>query len=352
MRVPAARLREFTRGVFGTLGMRDTDAEMLAEHLIWADLHGIAWLGVRKIPQYVARLRDGGTRADARPVVVADRPAFALIDGQHGWGQVMGVHAMRLAMAKARTTGVGAVVVRDTTSAGSLGYFASLAAAERLIGLAINNSPPLQPAWGGREKVIGNQAFAIASPAGRHDPVVLDMATSAITLARIHEYEAQGAPLPDGVALTAEGEPTADPSAALAGILLPMGGHRGYGIALMWEILTGVLAGGARFATDVTMPDRHEQPQAVSLFMLAVDPAAAMPADTFAARVDDLIDRIHASTPVPGVDRVRVPGERGTATASERARDGIPLPADLADRLDALGRDLGVPLTLSQEGVQ
>lgn len=314
-------LRTFTEQMFEKLGMPSDEAVLMADHLVWADLRGTSWLGLRKIPQYTARIRQGGTRPAAELVTVGESPAFALLDARDSWSQVVGVRAMRLAMDKARSAGTGIVVVRNTTSAGALGYFAATAAAEGMIGLVINNSPPLQPATGGTTKVIGNQAFAIAAPADRHEALLLDMATSAISLAGIHEHERRGQQLPAGVALTADGEPTVDPAAALAGMLMPMGGHRGYGLALMWEVLTGVLGGGPRFAANVTMPHDHDRAQGVSMFLLAIDARAALPDGALASRVDELIDQMHASSASPGVERVTVPGERGHATAAARRRE-------------------------------
>ncbi|HEU5156615.1 MAG TPA: Ldh family oxidoreductase [Streptosporangiaceae bacterium] len=342
--VDAPRLRRFTRLVFERAGLGGAEAEILADHLVWADLRGIAWLGVRKIPQYLALLRAGHTTTHGRPKLLGERGGFLILDGQDGFGQIVGYHAMRLVIERARSSGVGCAVVRDTTSAGALGYYPSLAVDERMIGLTINNALPLQPAPGGVEKLIGNQAFAIACPAGRHSPLVLDMATSAITLARIHDYAERGEPLPEGVALDSQGEPTIDPAAALAGILLPMAGHRGFGLALMWEVLTGVLAGGTRFLTDVTGPDDLDRPQAVSMFFLAVDPTVSLPYEVFTSRVDDLVDRIHRTKMSAADRRALVAGERSARIAAQRQVEGIPLPAGLLADLRELGTELGVPL--------
>jgi LDH2 family malate/lactate/ureidoglycolate dehydrogenase len=329
--------------VFEKAGMRSVDAQLLAQHLSWADRRGISWLGVNKIPQYLERLRTGCTPADAELSIVADLPSFVLIDGHDAFGQVVGYHAMKAAMAKARSAGAAVAVVRNTTSAGALGYFAALASDEQMIGLAINNSPPLQPAVGGSSKVVGNQAFAVGSPASSHTSLILDMATSAITLARIHDYDTSGEDLPEGVALAADGTPTTDPAAALRGVLLPVGGHRGFGLAMMWEVLTGVLAGGPRFSQNVTGPDEFDRPQGVSMFLLAVNPAAVMPHDTFTDRVDQLIDQVKASGDGPA-RAVRVPGERSAQIRAERDRQGIPVPAKLYARLQHIGTELGVAL--------
>ncbi len=341
---PAARLQEFTQQLLTASGMPATAAATLAEHLIWADLRGISWLGVNKIPQYLARLRSGATVADAAAEVLHDRPGFLAIDGHDGFGQVVVPEAMNLVIGKARSAGAAAGVVRNTTSAGALGYFAMMAARERMIGMAINNSLPLQTPPDARELVVGNQAFAIASPAGRHDPLLLDMATSAITWARIHEYVQRGQSLPDGVALSDRGEPTIDPATALRGILLPRGGHLGFGLALMWEILTGVLAGGDRFSVDVTGPGETSRPQGVSAFLLAIDPTVVIPYDVYLSRVDRLIDTVHAARPTACGGRVRVPGEHSAQIGARQEVTGIPLPGDLLRTLSGLGAELGVPL--------
>jgi LDH2 family malate/lactate/ureidoglycolate dehydrogenase len=335
-------VRAFAEGLFGALGMPAEDATLLVDMMVWAEVRGSPWLGFAKVPQYVERLRAGGTKPKGELEVVGDRGSSVVLDAHDVFGQVAGPRAMRIAVDRARSGGVGAVSVRNTTSAGTIGYLAMVAAEAGMIGLAINNSFPLQPPFGGTGRVLGNQAFAIAAPAGRHPPVLLDMATSRITLARIGEYRARGAELPPDLALDRSGRPTVDPAEALAGVLLPMAGHRGSGLALMWEILTGVLAGGERFGATVTSPEEHATPQAVSLFLLAIDPALSQPVGAFAARVDELVDRIHASPPVPEGGPVRVPGERGFAAAADRERGGIAMSRTLVATLNDLGRELGI----------
>jgi LDH2 family malate/lactate/ureidoglycolate dehydrogenase len=199
------------------------------------------------------------------------------------------------------------------------------------------------PPPGGTSKVVGNQAFALACPAGRHSPLLFDSALSAISWTQIEELRDRGEPLPAGVALDTSGEPTSDHGAALAGMLLPVGGHRGFGIALMWEVLTGVLSGNDRFATAITPLAELDRPQSVAHFYLAIDPTVAMPYAEFTARVDALIDQMHASPPAKGVDRVFVPGEQGFATAARRAREGIPISAERDALSRALGESVGVP---------
>ena len=337
------RVRTFAAAVLERTGMSPEDARDTADALAWADLRSIPPQGLAKLPLIVARLRAGGNRANASVDAVGDRGAFTVLDAHDAWGHVAGIHGMRTAIEKARTSGVGLAVVRNTSSGSAMGYYALLAVRERMIGIAINDTTPLMPPTGGTAKVLGNQAFAIGCPAGRHDPILMDTATSAITWTGIEEYLVRGEQLPPGLALAADGSPTTDPAAALAGIMLPMGGHRGYGLALMFEVLTGVLSGGARIANELTPLSSLDQPQGVSHFMLAIDPAVALPYDEFTARVDRLIDQIHASPPASGVAHVLVPGERGFEVARARERDGFVIPAEVAAKVRALGAETGVP---------
>jgi LDH2 family malate/lactate/ureidoglycolate dehydrogenase len=341
--VDPARLRQFTQALFERVGLRSDDAARVADYFVWVELHGRPFVGARRIPEYVARLREGGTRiADtAELAIVEERAGFALVDGRDTLAQITGAQAMELAVEKARLTGVGVVVVRDTTTAGALGYFAMLAAEQGMIGMAINNTPPVMAAWGGTSGAMGAQPFAVASPAGQHPALLLDMTNSAMSMVRMYDAQRRGEQLPEGVALDAEGTPTRDPASAIAGTLLPMG-HRGYALALMLEVLTGVLGGASRFGGDVRMPADHANPMAVSLFFLAIDPAAVMPIETFTARVDQLIDQMHRVPTAAGVDGVKVPGEQSHTVARERRERGIPMPDDVVATLRELGDQLGV----------
>lgn len=336
----AERVRDFTAGVLERVGMSSEDALIVGEALAWADRRGLTAQGIAKLPLIVRRIRAGGTNAGAALSVVRDAPSFARVDARQAWGHVAGVRAMRIAIAKARSTGVGAVTVANTDSGSAMGYYAEIAALEGFIGLAINDGTPLMPPPGGTTRVVGNQAFAIAAPSGG-DPLLFDSALSAVSWTQIDELRDRGEPLREGFALDARGRPTVDHAAALAGMLLPVGGHRGFGLALMWEVLTGVLSGNDRFASTVTPLAELERPQSVAHFHLAIDPTLATA--EFTARVDALVDRVHASPPAAGVARVFVPGEQGYATVARREREGITVLPERASELAALGAELGVP---------
>jgi LDH2 family malate/lactate/ureidoglycolate dehydrogenase len=322
--------------------MTSEDARIVGDALAWADLRGTTAQGIAKLPLIVRRIRAGGTNARATLEVVADSPSFARVDAHQAWGHVAGVRAMRMAIAKAKATGVGAVTVGNTDSASALGYYAELAAREGLIGLAINDGTPLMPPSGGTTRVVGNQAFAIAAPS-TGDPLLFDSALSGISWTQIDELHDRGESLREGLALDADGRPTVDHAAAIAGLLLPMGGHRGFGLALMWEVLTGVLSGNERFASTITPLAELARPQSVAHFYLAIDPRVATPLAQFTERLDALVGRVHASPPAAGVARVFVPGEQGYATMRQREREGIAVLPERARELAALGEDLGVP---------
>jgi LDH2 family malate/lactate/ureidoglycolate dehydrogenase len=338
--IAVAPLRRFIGDVCRSLGVPPDDTAVIADGMVWAELRGID-LGTRRLPTLAAAVRGGGAKAAPARRVIKDARSLAVLDADDSWGQPAAAHAMRIAIGKARDAGIGACVVRNTGNSLAMGYYPSIAIGEHLIGAAFTNALPLQAPWGGVQKVIGNQAFSIGVPAGRHAPLLFDSATTAITWAGIHEYVARGERLPEGVAVDTEGRPTTDPAAALAGRLLPMGGHRGFGIALMWEILTGILSGGEMWGPTVR-GSVSDKSSGQSTFLLAIDPAVAMTYEIFTARVDDLIDQVHASPPAAGVDRIYVPGERSAEMAAARERDGITLSAERVTELRTVGESCSV----------
>lgn len=335
--VRVERLQAFAASVLRAAGVPGEDADIAAEAMAWSDLrgsptHGVTW----RLPQFVERIRHGAVNPAPRWTQTR-----AVLDADRGWGQIAGTRAMRSAIAAARESGIGMMLVRDADVTSSMGWYANVAVQDGFVGLAINNTMPLMAPWGGTTKLLGNQAFAIGAPAGRHESLLFDSAVTAMSNSGVNVAARRGSQLPPGVALDGRGEPTTDPAEALAGIMLPMGGHRGFGLALMWEVLTGVLSGG-RMAPGVGGPAQSGEPMGVSMCCVAIDPSAVMPPEDFAGRVDSLIGLMHSS-PASGTEPVRVPGERGGAMAAIHSRDGVEIPADRIDGLRALGNEFGVP---------
>jgi LDH2 family malate/lactate/ureidoglycolate dehydrogenase len=341
--VPASELRDFAGTALRAIGMPDADADVTADAMVWADLRGLDAHGVSsKLPQCIARIRAGGSAAAPTLETISETASLLSIDAHDAWGQVAAARGMKAAIARAGETGVGSVVVRNASSAAAMGYYPLLAVEQRMVGLALTNGPALIAPWGGTTPVLGNQAHAIGCPAGRHQPILFDSATTSMSTGEMDQLHERGEALPEGVLLDATGAPTRDPGAWRTGTLLPAGGHRGYGLSLMFELLTGVLAGGAIMAPDVGHPFAYDEPQGVSLHLIAIDPAALMPFDEFVARVDRLLDEIHASPPAPGSDRIYAPGERSASLAAQRERDGVPLSAARLAALRDVADDLGL----------
>jgi len=341
-RITTERVLDFSAAVLRACGLTDEDAQIVADALAWADLRAITPQGIAKLPLLVRRLRSGGARPDAVVRVVSERGAFARLDAGRATGHVAGVRAMRHAMAKAREFGMGIAVIGETDSGSAMGYYASLAARDGLIGIAINNTYPLMPPPGGTTRVVGNQAFGIAVPRAGAAPLLFDSALSMLSHTSIEEMRERGEPLPAGSALDVQGDPTTDHAAAIAGLLRPVGGHKGFGLALMWEVLTGVLSGNDRFASRITPIGDVATPQSVAHCHIAIDPRAAMPLGSFTARVEALVAAVHASPAADGVARVFVPGEQGDANVARRTHDGIDVSAEKVAELEALGREFGV----------
>jgi LDH2 family malate/lactate/ureidoglycolate dehydrogenase len=322
--------------------MSQEDASICAEAMVWSDLRGVPRHGLTgRLPQLVDRIRAGGVNTTPRWDVVRQSPGTAMLDADGGWGQVAGTRGMLLAVAGAKKQGIGMAVVRDADITAALGWYAHVAIREHMIGLAINNTTPLLAPWGSDAKILGSQPFAIGTPSARHHPILFDSTLASMSNGAIEAAHQRGEALPPGVALDAHGKPTVDPIEALAGQVLPMGGYRGYGLALMWEVLTGVLGGG-RMTPNVGGAAPLDKAPGISLFCLAIDPAASMPYEAFVSRVDDLIDQMHAASPAPGVDRVRVPGELGYEAARVHELEGVPVDEEHAARLRVLGDEYGV----------
>jgi LDH2 family malate/lactate/ureidoglycolate dehydrogenase len=341
--IPASRLHSLALGVLERVGMSPEDATAAADAMVWAEMRDLPMHGVSgKLAQCVRRIKSGVTAASVDFTPARETPSSIVLDAKNAWGQVVGTRAMSAAIAKARAQGVGVAIVRNSSSAAAMGYYTTLAIAERVVGIAITNGPPLMPPPGGTTRVVGNQGFALGAPASRHAPLIFDSALSRISTGEIHTAQERGLPLADGLMLDAQGRPTSDPVAALAGLYVPIGGHKGFGLALMWEVLTGVLSGGALFGPEVGAPDVFDRRQGVSHFFLALDPTVSMPYEIFVDRVDRLIDDVHASPPASGASEILVPGERGHRISEERRRDGVPIAAKRLAALRALADEVGV----------
>jgi LDH2 family malate/lactate/ureidoglycolate dehydrogenase len=340
-RVPAGALAGLVTAVFLRCGLAGEDAALVADTLVTADLRGIHSHGVLRVPEYVRKLRAEGVDPRGRPAVVRDAGAALVVDGGNAMGQVAAAFAMRAAVARARTTGVAAAAVRGSNHCGALEYYARLAVAERMVGIVTTNALPTMAPWGGRDRILGINPLAVAVPAAAEAPLVFDAAFSGSSHGRIRVFRQKGEPIPEGWAFDAEGRPTTDPARALEGLLQPVGGYKGTGLALMMGILSSVLSGAA-YGTELGSLEAGPRPGRDGHLCLALRVAAFEDVGRFTARVDAIARQVRDSRRAPGVERIWPPGHLEADTEARYRRGGIPLAdATLAD-LAAAARGLGL----------
>jgi LDH2 family malate/lactate/ureidoglycolate dehydrogenase len=332
--------------------MPPEDAHLLAHTLVWADLRGVHSHGVMRVPEYVRRLTERGVNPAGQPRVLKDVGAALLVDGGNSMGQIGGTFAMRQAIERAGTTGVAAAALRGSNHCGAMAYYAVLALAEDMIGLAATNALPTMAPWGGLDALLGLNPLAVAIPAAEEPPLVLDISFGAAARGKIVVYHQKGLPIPEGWAFDAEGRPTTEPARALEGLIQPIGGYKGTGLALVIGILASVLS-GAGYGTEFGSAAEGARAGQDSQFFLALKVAAFEDAATFKRRVDGIIRQIHASRRAPGAERIYVPGELEHETAARYQREGIPLNAATLAGIVAVATRLGVdpaPLQHGPEG--
>jgi ureidoglycolate dehydrogenase (NAD+) len=343
-------LQRFCVDALRRTGMSQSDAAASAEVLTMTDSWGIFTHGAKSLQGYLRRLLGGGLNPRARPTHVADGPAWAVVDGQSALGMVTSRIAMQTAIIKASTQGIAYTGVRNSCHFGAAGYYAWLAAKEGLIGIAMANDIPSVTAPGARGAVTGSNPLAYAIPAEKHAPIILDMAISTVAGGKVNAAKALGLSIPDNWIVDRDGRPSMDPGQFQnGGALLPMAGHKGYGLALLIETLSGILSGAAVtwgirswMLADASLPTFH------GAAFLAIDPRCIAPEGRFRSRVDALIDEIHAAPKAEGKERIYVPGEREWDNYNRSLNEGIELPADVWDSLQGAARLSNLEIALYQ----
>jgi ureidoglycolate dehydrogenase (NAD+) len=332
-------LTEFCIAALRAVGMREADAHTTAGVLVMTDTWGTFSHGTHHLPNYVKKIRAGGIDPVASPEVILDTPVSSVVDGHNAIGMVASYKAMQLTIEKARTIGVAYVNVRNGNHFGAAGYYANMAAEEGMIGLAMSNADPNMAPPGGRASVIGNNPFSYAVPAGDEPPIILDMALSTTAATKILAAKRTGAKIPDNWIIDSEGRTTTEVGDwPASGSLLPMAGHKGYGLALMVEVLAAVLSGGA-VALDVNnWLDKLASPPGLGHAFIAIDIERIMPIDQFKARIDKMIREIKNSPTAIGSDRIYLPGEIEWENRNVALKDGIALPDSILVALSELAK--------------
>jgi len=352
---PIERLEEFSRRVFAALGFPAGDAQQSAEILAQSDVRGIESHGVARLRMYYELFRAGRINPRPVPLVVRETPSTATVDGDAGLGLVVGPWANELAMSKAEAVGSGWVSVGNTNHFGIAGYYPMQAAARDLIGWAMTNASCLvAPMWGA-ERRLGTNPIAVAFPAGEEPPIVIDMATAAVAFGKIQIALRRGESIPLGWAVDRDGRPTTDPTAMVdGGALAPLGserergGHKGYALAAMVDILSSMLSGAnwgpfvPPSALREIVPERSVG-RGIGHFFGALSVAGFIDPDEFKRQLDDWIRTMRATRPAEGTAGVLVPGDPERAAEAIRRREGVPLDAAVVEDLRFVGRELGIP---------
>jgi LDH2 family malate/lactate/ureidoglycolate dehydrogenase len=335
--VPAAQLLALTRRIFEAAGTPADLADVVADHLISANLAGHDSHGVIRIPSYVQTIRRGALDPAARPRVLQDRGPVLLVDGNWAFGQVAARYGIDLAVGRAKEVGVALVGIVRSNHIGRVGEYPTLAAQRGVAafvtvgGLGTSVAP-----FGGRQGALGTNPISFGFPAASHPPFLVDFATSAIAGGKVMVARAKGEPVPPGSLLDAAGEPTLDPNAYFAGgALLPFGGHKGYGLSLVSALFSGVLTQAAH-AEGVRGGG--------GVLMLAIDAGAFGPPERAIADADAAMERIKAVPAAAGVDEVLIPGEPEARSRERRLREGIPVPERTWAEIGETAGPLGVAL--------
>jgi LDH2 family malate/lactate/ureidoglycolate dehydrogenase len=340
-------LRRFVADIYAHAGMPAADAALIADSLVQADLWGHQSHGVLRTSWYLARLRSGVMKAITQPKLVVDANAVAVVDGEDGVGQIVTRFAAAEAIERAKVHGVAAVAVRNSNHFGTCMYYTRMAAEQGCVMMLATNGGPAIAPWGGRKKIIGTNPWSISCPAGRHSPLMMDMANTGVARGKIYLARQRHEAIPLGWALNAEGEPTTDPQQAIDGIILPMAGHKGYAIAVVVDMLSGVLSGSS-FLSAVNGPYKTDLRSGAGHFFTAFDIEAFQPLSDFNSRMEAFIAELKSVPRAQGVDEVFYPGElEARSDAKLRAR-GIELPDDTVADLRRIGAEMGIgPETLA-----
>jgi len=331
LRIPHHQLVQLIRAALAREGVPEEICEVEAEITAEADLFGVPSHGVRMVPGLLRAIRDGRVIPNPKVAVVRERPASCLLDGDHGPGRFISVKAMQQAIDRAKQCGVGACLATRLTHWGRAHAYVYRAAGQGMVGICTTNAIPNVVAWGSSRPLLANNPLAIGVPRGAgKEPIILDMAMSQAAVGKIRTFAREGRKAPSHWGLDAAGQPTDDPAAILSsGRVLPFGDHKGTGLALMMELLTGALAGGL-LSYEIAQTDKSGMDVDSSKLFIALDIAAFVEPARFAQRMDDFIEWLRRTE--PGLE-ITLPGERGWRTREENLAEGISIHPDIVREL-------------------
>lgn len=336
MKVKAERLREIAVQILKGLHAADEEAAVVADALIKAELRGIDTHGVHLLTLLPERVEAGMLKIPTNLTVLQDSGATALLDGGNGLGPAAVHRAMEIGVGKAKEFGIGCCLVRNTNNIGILSFYTLLAAQVNMVGIVMANAAAAMPPWGGSEAFFGTNPLSISIPGDDdYSPVVLDMSSTVVARGKIRRAARLKESIPSGWAFDGTGKPTTDPAKALKGSLAPIGGPKGYGLAMMIDVLAGMLS-GSRYGQDIRTFHQLKGSTGVGVFTLAVDIERFMPLDRFRLLFREYSASIRSSKKAEGVSRIYLPGEIETDKEQQRLDEGIEVNPVTAEKLNVL----------------
>ncbi|MGE4282759.1 MAG: Ldh family oxidoreductase [Clostridia bacterium] len=341
--IPFDKALLWQKAIYMGAGMNEKDAEIVADHLVTADARGVYSHGIMRTPIYVKRFEEKGTSPTAQPAVVKAKGATALVDGNNSMGMVATVYGMNVAIDLAKQYGSSTVSVTGSNHLGTCAYYAEMAAKENMIGLCwtINCGNIMAP-WGGVERQLGNNPFAMAAPCLTKPPMVLDMATSVVARGKIVMAMKTGAKIPETWALDVKGKSTTDADEGYWGTVRPFGDYKGYGITFMNAILSSILNGSS---FGPTVGDFYEKPseiQNTGHLLQVIDISAVTDVDEFKKRMDDAVDYLKSGKKAEDVSEIFIPGELEARSMERQKREGIAYPVEVIEENKEIAKKYGV----------
>lgn len=323
IRVQEKELRSLVKNKLTDAGLNEVDAGIVSDVLVHADLRGVRSHGVIRTEHYVTRLGAGSLNKNPRLAFTRVRPGAGLLDGDDGMGHSACLEAMARACGLAKEAGIAMVGVYNGSHCGALSYFVIHAVTKGMIGIGITHTDKCVAPFGGSQAFFGTNPIAFGFPTRNYDPVILDMATSNTAFGKILHAKEQNTSIPDDWGIDKDGRPTTDPHQVAA--LTPFGAHKGYGIALVIDVLTGVLM-GAEYGPHITaMYGDYDKPRKLASTMIAIDPETYAGFDHFIDKMDAMVDDLHAQPPAPGFEQVLVPGEIEWQNERYNREHGVPV---------------------------
>lgn len=336
-------LKDFCCNALIKEGMNQESALITAEVLVETDCFGTHSHGTKNLHNYIRKIRAGGMQLNAKLEVMLEGSGYILMDANSAIGMAPAYKGMELVIEKARSAGIAAALIRNTSHFGAAGYYAVMAAKQKMIGLVFSNVDANMTIPGAKGKVIGNNPMSYGVPAGSYPPVFLDIAMSTVASLKVIQAKKDGMTIPDNWIIDGDGVPTTDPSLyPEVGAMQPMASHKGYGIALMIEILTGVLSGGGIMSDVPSWLFNMGEKNNVSQMLIAIDVSKFMDIDIFNERIESMIKLLHSTPRARGTERIYYPGEIEWDNHRSACENGLKLPYDVAEALTRLQEEAGI----------